>query len=76
MKLVLEVENRQGLLAKIVSTVADEKINIKNVEADASEVSDAKIQLILAVADNKQLERVMRGIRRIKGVRDVERMRR
>ena len=73
---MLEVENRQGLLAKIVSTVADEKINIKNVEADASEVSDAKIQLILAVADNKQLERVMKGIRRIKGVRDVERMRR
>ncbi|MCK5439029.1 MAG: bifunctional (p)ppGpp synthetase/guanosine-3',5'-bis(diphosphate) 3'-pyrophosphohydrolase, partial [Gemmatimonadetes bacterium] len=73
-KLVLEVENRQGLLAKIVSTVADEKINIKNVEADAREISDAKIQIVLAVADRKLMERVMGRIKRIKGVRDVERV--
>ena len=73
-KLQLEVENRQGLLAKIVSTVADEKINIKNVEADAREISDAKIQIVLAVADRKQMERVMGRIRRIKGVREVERV--
>ena len=73
-KLQLEVENRQGLLAKIVSTVADEKINIKNVEADAREISDAKIQIVLAVADRKQMERVMGRIKRIKGVREVERV--
>ena len=75
-KLLLDVENRQGLLAKIVSTVADEKLNIKNVEADAFEVGDAKIQIVLSVADRRQMERVMSRIRRIKGVREVERVRR
>ena len=75
-KLLLDVENRQGLLAKIVSTVADEKINIKNVEADAFEVGDAKIQIVLSVSDRKQMERVIGRIRRIKGVREVERVRR
>ncbi|HXV75681.1 MAG TPA: ACT domain-containing protein, partial [Candidatus Polarisedimenticolaceae bacterium] len=75
-KLMLDVENRQGLLAKIVSTVADEKINIKNVEADAFELADAKIQIVLSVSDRKQMDRVIRSIRRIKGVRDVERVRR
>jgi GTP pyrophosphokinase len=73
-KLVLDVEDRQGLLAKIVSTVADEKTNIKNVEAETYETADAKIQIVLAVADRKQMERVMGRIRRIKGVREVERV--
>jgi len=73
-KLVLDVEDRQGLLAKIVSTVADEKTNIKNVEAETYETADAKIQIVLAVADRKQMERVIGRIRRIKGVREVERV--
>ena len=73
-KLVLDVEDRQGLLAKIVSTVADEKANIKNVEATTFESADAKVLLVLSVADRKQMERVMGRIRKIKGVREVERV--
>jgi GTP pyrophosphokinase len=73
-KLMLDVEDRQGLLAKIVSTVADEKTNIRNVEATTFETADAQIVLVLAVADRKQMERVIGRIRRIKGVREVERV--
>ena len=74
-KLQLDVEDRQGLLAKIVSTVADEKTNIKNVEAETFETSGrARSMIVLAVADRKQMERVMGRIRRIKGVREVERV--
>ena len=74
-KLVLDVEDRQGLLAKIVAVVAEEKTNIKNVEANTSETSDAQIMMIIAVADNRQMNRVIGRIRRIKGVRDVQRRR-
>jgi GTP pyrophosphokinase len=73
-KLVLDVEDQQGLLAKIVSAVADEKTNIKNVEAKTFETTDAQISMVLAVADRKQMERVMSRIRRIRGVRAVERV--
>jgi len=73
-KLALDVEDRQGLLAKIVSAVADEKTNIKNVEATTFDTADARILLVVAVADHKQLERVMGRLRKIKGVREVDRM--
>jgi GTP diphosphokinase / guanosine-3',5'-bis(diphosphate) 3'-diphosphatase len=73
-KLALDVEDRQGLLAKIVSAVADEKTNIKNVEATTFDTADARILLVVAVADHKQLERVVGRLRKIRGVREVDRM--
>jgi len=73
-KLELDVEDRQGLLAKIVSAVSDEKTNIKNVEATTFETADARILLVVEVADHKQLERVIGRLRRIKGVREVKRL--
>jgi GTP pyrophosphokinase len=75
-KLLLDVEDRQGLLAKIVNAVAEERTNIKNVEAQTFDTADAKIVMVLSVSDRKQMERVMSRIRRIKGVREVERIRR
>ena len=50
-KLILEVEDRQGLLAKIVSAISDEKTNIKNVEAQTDESPEAKISLVLGVVE-------------------------
>ncbi|MCP3980434.1 MAG: bifunctional (p)ppGpp synthetase/guanosine-3',5'-bis(diphosphate) 3'-pyrophosphohydrolase [bacterium] len=72
-KLILDVEDRQGLLAKIVSVVSLEKANIRNIEANTYETADAKIVMVVSVADRKQMERVIKSIRRIKGVREVER---
>jgi GTP pyrophosphokinase len=72
-KLILDVEDHQGLLAKIVNAVADEKTNIRNVDAKTFETTDAQITMVVAVADRKQMERVMNRIRRIKGVRAVDR---
>jgi GTP pyrophosphokinase len=73
-KLSLDVADRQGLLAKIVSTIADEKANIKNVEAKTFEAENATVTVVLAVSDRAQMERVMARIRRIDGVREVERV--
>jgi len=73
-KLELDVEDRQGLLAKIVSTIADEETNIKNVDAKTFEGNDARVELVMAVADREQMERVIGRIRRINGVRQVERV--
>ena len=72
-KLVLDVEDQQGLLAKIVSAVSEEKTNIKNVEARTFESTDAQISMVIAVADRQHMDRVLSRIRRIKGVRAVER---
>ena len=73
-KLALDVEDRQGLLAKIVSAVSELKTNIKNVEAVTFDTEDAKIHMIVSVADRKQMDRVISRIRKLPGVRDVERV--
>ena len=73
-KLSLNVSDRQGLLAKIVAVVADEKANIRNVEAKTFEGNDARVTIVMAVADRQQMERVMARVRKIDGVRDVERI--
>jgi guanosine-3',5'-bis(diphosphate) 3'-pyrophosphohydrolase len=75
-KLVLTVQDRQGLLAKIVSAIADMKANIKNVEATTAEGSNAHIRVILVVKDQAHMNRVISGISRIQGVLDVIRARR
>ena len=73
-KLALDVEDRQGLLAKIVSAVSDLKTNIKNVEAVTFETADAKIHMIVSVSDRRQMDRVIHRIKRLPGVRGVERV--
>ncbi len=73
-KLSLDVTDRQGLLAKIVAVLADEKANIRNVEAKTFEGNDARVTIVMAVADRQQMERVMARVRKIDGVRDVERI--
>ncbi len=73
-KLSLDLEDRQGLLAKIVSAVAEEKTNIRNVDAKTFEGNSARVTMVLAVADREQMERIMARIRKIKGVREVERV--
>ncbi len=72
-KLVVEVEDQQGLLAKIVSAVAEERTNIRDVEARTSETPDARITMVVAVADRKQMDRLIVRIRKIRGVRAVSR---
>ena len=73
-KLALDVEDRQGLLAKIVSAVSELKTNIKNVEAVTFDTEDARIHMIVSVADRKQMDRVISRIKKLPGVRDVERV--
>ena len=53
---------------------AKEKTNIRNVDAKTFEGNNARVTLVLAVSDRQQMERVMARIRRISGVRDVERL--
>jgi GTP pyrophosphokinase len=72
-RLLLDVEDRQGLLAKIVSAVSEENTNIKNVDAQTFGTSDARVSMVVGVTDRKHMERILGRIRRIKGVRAAER---
>jgi guanosine-3',5'-bis(diphosphate) 3'-pyrophosphohydrolase len=75
-RVVVHTDDRPGLLHQLTSALADEKINVRSLEArtDFSHSTDAAIvEMTVEVRDKKQLEKLCTSMRRISGIRDVER---
>jgi len=70
-KLSISVDDRQGMLAEITSTISDIKTNIKNIEAQSFDDRRGLIHLTIEIADLKHLERAVAAIKKIKGVDEV-----
>ncbi len=76
-KLLVQSEDRPGILNQLTTALFNEQTNIRSLEArsDDSRTHDgAIIDVTVEVKDKKQLERVVSSVRRIPGVRDVERV--
>jgi guanosine-3',5'-bis(diphosphate) 3'-pyrophosphohydrolase len=73
-KLTMEVEDRKGVLAAVSAKIADINTNIRNMEARTDESdSRARIDVTVEISDLKHLERVIKSLRGVNGVLDVER---
>ena len=72
-KLTMEVEDRKGLLAAVSAKIADINTNIRNMEAHTGDDRHARIDVTVEISDLKHLERVMKSLRAVEGVLDVER---
>jgi GTP diphosphokinase / guanosine-3',5'-bis(diphosphate) 3'-diphosphatase len=76
-KLTMEVEDRKGVLAAVSAKIAGINTNIKNMEAHtADEDHRARIDVTVEISDLKHLEKVIKSLRGVDGVLDVERARR
>jgi len=76
-RLTAYADDRPGILSHLTSVVFQEGSNIKALEAQPDEQrgdGSAIINVLLDVRDKKQLERVVAAVRRISGIRDVERV--
>ena len=75
-KLVVRTDDRPGLLNQLTSILSTENTNIRSLEArtDAERGDGAIIEMTVDVRDKKQLEKLVVAMRRISGVRDVERL--
>jgi GTP pyrophosphokinase len=75
-KLVIRTDDRPGLLNQLTSILSTENTNIRSLEArtDAEHSDGAIIEMTVDVRDKKQLEKIVVAMRRISGVRDVERL--
>src|SRR5207247_1246572 len=75
-KLVVRTDDRPGLLNQLTSILSTENTNIRSLEArtDAEHGDGAIIEMTVEVRDKKQLEKLVVAMRRISGVRDVERL--
>ena len=70
-------EDRPGILNHLTSILMHENSNIRSLEArpDEQRGGDAAIvEMNIEIRDKKQLERIMSQMRRISGIRDVERV--
>jgi GTP pyrophosphokinase len=75
-RIVVHTDDRPGLLHQLTSILSDEKTNVRSLEAktDTSQVEQALVEMTVDVRDKKQLEKLCSAMRRISGVRDVERL--
>ena len=76
-RIVVHTDDRPGLLHQLTSILSDEKTNVRSLEAktEISQTSDAAlIEMTIDIRDKKQLEKLCSAMRRISGVRDVERI--
>ncbi len=71
-ELEILMEDRQGILARVVSTIANLKTNIRQMDS-RTEDGKATAELVLEIADLKHLEKVTRSIADVDGVINVER---
>ena len=70
-------EDRPGILNQLTTILTHENSNIRSLEArgDNKRVTEgALVEMSVEIRDKKQLERIVAAMRRISGVRDVERV--
>jgi GTP pyrophosphokinase len=74
-RLVVDTDDRTGILAQLTQILYDEEISIRSVEAraDDNRFDAAVVEMTIEVRDKKQLERVVSTMRRVPGVKDIER---
>jgi len=72
-KLTMEVEDRKGLLAAVSAKIADINTNIRNLEARPAEDRRSRIDMTVEISDLKHLEKVIKSVKGVEGVLNVER---
>jgi GTP pyrophosphokinase len=71
-RLHIHVEDRKGILADVSSKIAGINTNIRNVEATVDD-QVGRIDMTVEISDLKHLQKVIKSLRSVAGVVDVER---
>jgi GTP pyrophosphokinase len=77
-RIVIHTDDRPGILSQLTTVLFNENSNIRSLEARADDNKNgsdgAIVEMTVEVKDKRQLEKVSGSIRRIPGVRDIERV--
>jgi GTP pyrophosphokinase len=76
-RMMIHTDDRPGILNQMTSVLFNENCNIRSLEARQDERHNADgaiVEMTVDVKDKRQLEKVTGSIRRIAGVRDIERV--
>ncbi len=71
--LIVHIEDRKGALADVTQAIAAIKTNILGAHADVNHNGQGELAFTVEITDLKHLERVLKAIKSVPGVIDVER---
>ncbi len=72
-RLRVYTEDKPGILAAITAAISEADVNIRSLESTSDDLR-ARIEILLDLADHRQLDRILAAIRRVPGIFDVERV--
>ena len=72
-KITVFCDDRTGMLKELTAVISDDDTNIRGVDIRRDENGEAIIEFIVEAEDLRHLNRMVLGLRRVSGVRDVQR---
>jgi GTP pyrophosphokinase len=72
-KMTVYCDDRQGMLKELTAVISDEDTNIRSVDISHDEAGEAIIEFVVEAEDLRHLNRMVLGLRRVNGVRAVQR---
>jgi GTP pyrophosphokinase len=72
-KITIFCDERIGMLKELTSVISDENTNIRSVDMHRDDNGEAVIEFVVEAEDVRHLNRMVLGLRRVNGVRTVQR---
>jgi guanosine-3',5'-bis(diphosphate) 3'-pyrophosphohydrolase len=72
-KITVFCDDRTGMLKELTAVISDDDTNIRNIDIRHDDNGEAIIEFIVDAEDVRHLNRMVLGLRRVSGVRDVQR---
>jgi GTP pyrophosphokinase len=72
-KITVYCDSRAGMLKELTAVISDDNTNIRSVETQDAQGGEAVVEFVVEAQDLHHLNRMVLGIRRVPGVRTVQR---
>ena len=72
-KITVFCDDRTGMLKELTAVISDDNTDIRGVEMRHDETGEAVIEFVVEAEDLRHLNRIVLGLRRVNGVRSVQR---
>jgi guanosine-3',5'-bis(diphosphate) 3'-pyrophosphohydrolase len=70
-KIIVNCEDRTGMLKELTAVISDENTDIRAVDLSRSDEGEAIVEFVVEAEDLRHLNRMVLGLRRVEGVRQV-----
>jgi GTP pyrophosphokinase len=72
-RLTVYCDDRAGMLKEMTAVISDDNTNIRSVDSKPGPNNDATVEFVVEAEDVRHLNRLVQGLKRVAGVRDVQR---